>query len=122
MRHLSLSAVALVLAWCGTPSAQQKLVRHNDQNDPCGRFKILIIIPADVDHQLPVKPFAGGVDPKMVLNPCVNESQIAMAPTIRPFKNDNLFPPPGAVIKQREPDVFVLAPPQFTLPRVWRRP
>lgn len=123
MRQLSLSAVVLVLALCGNAFAQQKLLLHDDQNDSCRRFKIRILIPADVDHELPAKPFAGGVDSKMVLNPCVKEPQIAMTPAIRPLKNDNLFPPPGELIKkQGEPDVYVLAPPQFTLPRVWRRP
>ena len=120
MRHLSLSAVVLVLALGGNAFAQQKLVQHNDQDDPCRRFKIRILIPADVDRELPVKPFAGGVDSKMVWNPCVKEPQIAMAPAIRPLKNDNLFAPPGAVVKQG--DAFVLTPPRFTLPRVWRRP
>lgn len=120
MRHLSLSAVALVLAVCGNAFAQQRLVQHNDQNDSCRRFKIRILIPADVDHELPVKQFAGGVDSKMVLNPCAKEPQIALAPTIRPLKNDDLFLVPGAANKQG--DVFVLTPPRFTLPRVWRRP
>jgi len=122
MRHLSLSAVALVLALCGNAFAQQKLVQHNDQNDPCGRFKIRILIPAEIDRELPVKPFRGGVDSKMVWNPCVKEPQIAIAPTIPLFKNYNLFPQLGAVEKRREPDVFVLTPPRFTLPRVWQKP
>ncbi len=123
MRHLSLAAVTLVLALGGNVFAQQKLVRHNDQNDSCRRFKIRILIPADVDHELPVKQFAGGVDSKMVWNPCVKEPQIAMAPATRPLKNDNLFPLTGELIKKPgEPDVYVLAPPRFTLPRVWRRP
>jgi len=123
MRHLSLSAVALVLALCSNAFAQQRLVRHNNQNDSCRRFKMRILIPADVDHELPVKQFAGGVDSKMVWNPCEKETtQIAIAPTIPPLKNDTLFAVPAAVNKQREPDVYVLAPPRFTLPRVWRRP
>jgi hypothetical protein len=122
MRHLSLSAVALVLALCVNALAQQRLVQHNDQNDPCGRFKIRILIPADVDREFVVKPFAGGVDSKMVWNPCVKEPQIAIAPAIRPLKNDNFFNPPGAVVKQGETDVYVLTPPRFTFPRVWRKP
>ena len=42
MRHFSLSAVSLALALCGNAFAQQRLVRHNDQNDSCRRFKMLI--------------------------------------------------------------------------------
>jgi hypothetical protein len=147
MRHLSLSAMALVLVLCGNAFAQQRLVRHKDQNDSCRRFKIRILVPADVDHELPVKAFAAGVDPKMVWNPCAKETQMAMTPTIPPLENvgfkpaqdrvsfgpssylcrwkclgDNLFPLQGTNDKQREPDLFVLTPPRFTLPRVWRRP
>jgi hypothetical protein len=122
MRHLSLSVMGLTLVLCASAFAQQRLIPHNDQNDSCGRFKMRILIPADVDHELPVKPFAGGVDSKMVRNPCAQETQIAIAPIIPPLKNDNLFPLRGTVDRQREPDVFVLAPPRFTLPRVWRRP
>ena len=97
MRHLSLSAVGLVLVLCGGAFAQQRLVRHNDQNDSCRRFKMRILIPADVDHELPVKQFAGGVDSKMVWNPCEKETtQIAIAPTIPPLKNDTLFAVPAA--------------------------
>jgi hypothetical protein len=33
MWHLSLSVMALVLVLCGNALAQQKLVRHKDQND-----------------------------------------------------------------------------------------
>jgi len=81
MRLLSLSATALVLALCGNIAAQQGLlVQHNDQDDPCGRFKMRILIPANVDDGiLPAKKFSGGIDPGMVWNPCANGApQIAM--------------------------------------------
>jgi hypothetical protein len=120
MRHLFLSAVALVLALCGNAFAQQKLIQHNDQSDPCRRFKIRILIPADVDREMPAKPFAGGIDSRMVSNPCVNEPQIAIAPAIRLLKKDNLLPPPAAAYKQDH--VFVVVPPRFISPFVWRRP
>src|SRR2546428_6866415 len=81
MRLLSLSATALVLALSGNIAAQQGLlVQHNDKDDPCGRFKMRILIPANVDDGiLPAKKFSGGIDPGMVWNPCANGApQIAM--------------------------------------------
>jgi len=131
MWHLSLSVMALVLVLCGNALAQQKLVRHKDQNDSCGRFKMRILIPAHADHELPVKPFAGGVDSKMVWNPCAKETQIAIAPEIPPVRNDRLmtgpwptpcFPVLGTADKHPEPGAAWFAPPRFTLSRVWRRP
>src|SRR5947207_8335854 len=125
MRYFSLPAVSLVLALCGNAFAQQRLVRHDDQNDSCRRFKIVIMIPADaVDHELPGKRFAGGVDSKMVWNPCATDTrQIAFTPLVRPPRNDSLFPqlPPsfqrGAADNRRVPGGFVLTPPPFTFPR-----
>jgi hypothetical protein len=147
MRHLSLTAMVIVLVLCGSAFAQQRLIRHSDQNDSCRRFKIRILIPADVDHELPVKEFAGGVDPKMVWNPCAKETQIAIAPTIPPLKNDGfksaqdrpsfgqssslcrwkclgerLFPRLGTADKHPEPGAVWFAPPRFSLPQVWHRP
>ena len=101
MRHLSLSVMALVLVLCGNAFAQQRLVRHNDQYDSCGRFKMRILIPADVDHELPVKPFAGGVDPKMVRNPCAqrNSNRHCADRCPRASENDRLFPLLGTADK-----------------------
>lgn len=80
MRLISLPAIALVLAFCGSVAPQPgRLVQHNTKDDPCGRFKMRIVVPANVDDQiLPVKSFSGGVDAGMVWNPCTNgEPQIA---------------------------------------------
>jgi hypothetical protein len=122
MRHPSLSAMGLVLVLCGNAFAQQRLVRHNDQNDSCRRFKMRILIPANVDHELPVKRFAGGVDSKMVWNPCAKETQIAIAPEVPPVRTDRLFPVLGTAHKHPEPGASWFAPPRFIWPRVWRRP
>lgn len=130
MRRFSLSAVAIVLAWWGYAFAQQRLVLHNDQNDSCRRFKMRILIPADeADRELPVKRFAGGVDSKMVWNPCATDTQqIAVAPSIQPQGKSGLFSQfPSSAFKEGakdkpEPGAFLLNQPRFTLPRVWRRP
>ena len=130
MRHSSLSVIALVLALSGNVLAQQRLVGHDDQDDPCRRFKMRILIPADVvDRELPVKRFAGGIDSKMVWNPCpTSVPQIAFAPFISPDRNDVLFPKSPFSFQSRpaerprKPEEFLLAPPRFTLPRIWRRP
>src|SRR2546425_8828286 len=93
MRHLSSVAIAFVLASSGSVLAQQQLlIQHNDGNDPCARFKMRILIPADVaDHKLPLKEFTGGIDSKMVWNPCAKEGlQLAFGPP--PATKDVLFP------------------------------
>ena len=67
MRYFSLFAIGFMLALCGNSPAQQTtLVEHNDKNDPCRRFKMRILVPADADHELPVKRFAGGLDAGIV--------------------------------------------------------
>ena len=125
MRHFSLFTVALVLVFDASAFAQQRLVRHDDQNDPCRRFKMQILIPANgVDHELPVKRFAGGIDSRMVWNPCAAEpQQIAFAPLIPKLRPKALFLQLGTADKQRDPVTFLLAPPRFRFPtRVWRQP
>jgi hypothetical protein len=124
MRHFSLCTVAFVLVFAGTAFAQSTLVRHDDQNDPCRRFKMRILVPANgVDHELPLKRFAGGIDSGMVWDPCAaGPQQIAVVPLIQEFKSNPLFPQPETPDKQRAPAAFLLAPPRFRFPRIWRRP
>jgi hypothetical protein len=59
-----------------------------------------------------MKPFVGGVDSKMVWNPCAKETQIAFVPEIPPVRNDRLltgpwpapcFPLPGTADKHPGP-------------------
>ncbi len=85
MRHFSSLVIAFVLASSGSVLTQQQLlIQHNDANDPCARFKMRILIPADVaDHKLPVKEFTEGIDSKMVWNPCGKERlQLAFGPRL----------------------------------------
>jgi len=130
MRRPSFFVIALLLALSTNVSAQLQLVQHNDQGDPCRRFKIRILVPSEVvDRELPVKRFAGGIDSKMVWSPCpTSVPQIAFAPFISPDRNDVLFPKSpfsfqsGPAERPRKPEEFLLAPPRFTLPQIWRRP
>jgi hypothetical protein len=131
MRHFSFSAIALLLALYGTVSAQQRLVRHNDQDDPCRRFKMRILIPVDVvDHKLPGKRFARGFDSGMVWDPCPKVGpQIAFVPSIPgAARKDVVFPrlpfsfQRGTAERQSKPEGFLLAPPRFTFPLKWQQP
>jgi|GEM_PF-2537558 len=130
MRRHSFSVIALLLALSTNVLAQQRLVQHNDQDDPCRRFKIGILIPSEVvDRELPVKRFAGGIDSKMVWSPCpTSVPKIASAPFISPDRNDVLFPKwqfslqSGPAERPRKPVEFLLASPRFTFPPIWRLP
>ena len=82
VRHFSLYAISLVLSLCGTIAAQQALVEYKDKNDPCGRFKMRILVPAgNADFKLRDKKIEDEIDYKMVWNPCLQpEQQFAFAP------------------------------------------
>ena len=133
MRLFSLSATALMLVLCGSVLAQQPfLVQHNDKDDPCRRFKMRIVIPANVDdHLLPAKRFTGGIDAGMVWNPCTNgEPQIAMffsnsapdgttvLPSKSPFSSQSLT----GENRQRKPEEVLLGSPASTFPFPKRHP
>ena len=81
-RHLSLPVIFLVLFLSGTGAAQESLVEYNDKSDPCARFKIRILMPANnADNKFRTKGMEDGIDPKMVWNPCPrNEPQFAFVP------------------------------------------
>lgn len=80
--HSSLPVIFLVLILVGTVTAQESFVEYNDRNDACDRFKIRILIPVNkAGHELRLKKFEGGIDHKMVWNPCPpNEPQFAFVP------------------------------------------
>ena len=131
MRYFSLSAIVLLLALCGSVLAQQRLVLHDDRDDPCRRFKIRILIPDDVvDRELPVKRFAGGIDSKMVWNPCAQAALQIASVFSNPgaARKELLFPQlpfsfkSGTAERRPKSEEFLLAPPRFTFPRIWRQP
>ncbi len=104
MRFSWLHAIAFLLICCGAGAAQQNsLILKDDKDDPCSRFKLKILVPAEDsgNYNLRVQKPSSGIDPKIIWNPCPrNESQIAGL-IIRPapdFRGKFLTqPPPGAL-------------------------
>jgi hypothetical protein len=80
--RLSLPIFFPVLFCFGTVAAQGFLDEYKDKNDPCDRFKMRILMPVNnANHTLPIKKSEGGIDYKMVWNPCPqNEPQTAYVP------------------------------------------
>lgn len=131
MRHFSSFVIAFVLASSVSVLSQQTLlIQHNDANDPCRRFKMRILIPADVaDHKLPAKEFAGGIDAKMVWNPCTTtQVQVAVVPPVSfPAPKNLIFPEFPFSFQHREnhlrkpDDIFLTPSPsvlRFTRPQL----
>ena len=79
MRQFSLFAICFALSLCGTVSAQHDLVEYKEKDDPCARFKMRILVPGNhVDFKLRANKPKGGIDHKMVWNPCPqSEPQVA---------------------------------------------
>jgi hypothetical protein len=74
-------------------------------NDPCRRFKMRILIPADVaDHKLPTKEFTEGIDARMVWNPCAKpEVQLAfVSPVASPAIKNLILPESPFSFQHRE--------------------
>ena len=68
MRQFSLCVLFLGLSLCGTVSAQEALVEHQEKDDPCAPFKMRILVPGNhLDFRR--KP-TDELDYKMVWNPC----------------------------------------------------
>ena len=90
MRQFSLFAICLMLSLYGTVSAQA-LVEYMEKDDPCARFKMLILVPGNhVDFKLRAQKLRDGIDYKMVWNPCpLAEPQFAFAPVPVPDRRGN---------------------------------
>jgi hypothetical protein len=107
MRLTPLCTVTLALSLCGTAAAQVgTLVKHDTANDPCKRFKMRVLMPADVATKPRSESPVGAPDPGIVWNPC-REDVIQFAvvpfsptpgpgtpPAVPPFKLQP--PPPGS--------------------------
>ena|SRR5262245_34602640 len=97
-----LYVVGLLLLFTSTPVMAQQLVREDDQNNPCRRFKMIVLVPVDVPNRgMPVLPTDTSIDPKMVWNPCPTvQTQIAaIRPSPKSLVDLQVTPPaffPGA--------------------------
>jgi hypothetical protein len=86
-----------------------------------------ILIPADVaDHKLPAKEFTGGIDSKMVWNPCAEAGlQLAFGPP--PAAKEVLFPKLPFSFQRgedqlRKQDDSLLIPRSSAFRFTWRQP
>jgi hypothetical protein len=71
MRLTRLCAITLALSLCGTAAAQVgTLVRHDTANDSCKKFKMRVLMPADVGTKPRPESPVGSPDPGIVWNPC----------------------------------------------------
>ena len=84
MRLTPLCAITLALLLCGTAAAQVgTLVRHDTSKDPCGKFKMRVLMPADVSPRSRSESPVGAPDPGIVWNPCREDViQIAAGPVL----------------------------------------
>jgi hypothetical protein len=123
MRLTLLFAITLALSLCCTAAAQVgTLVKHDTSNDPCKKFKMRVLMPADVGTKPRLESPVVSPDPRMVWNPC-REDIIQFAsvpiivtlgegasPAVPPFK---LQPPPPRSEKPTILDVHL--PPAFEM-------
>jgi hypothetical protein len=94
MRLTALCAITLALSLCGTAAAQVgTLVRHDTSNDPCKRFKMRVLMPADVSTKQRSENPANSPDPGIVWNPCpVDMIQFAGMQDIIPTPGPDTLP------------------------------
>jgi hypothetical protein len=104
MRLTPLCAITLALSLCGTAVAQVgTLVKHDTTNDPCKKFKMRVLMPADVGTKPRSESPVGSPDPGIVWNPCRGDvQQFAVVPfsptpgrgTLPAVPSFKLQPPP----------------------------
>lgn len=75
-------ASLLLFVLAGPVFTQQDLVRLDDELNPCRRFKMIVLVPADSTSDKSARKPDDPVDPKMVWNPCPqSDVQFAAIPT-----------------------------------------
>jgi hypothetical protein len=84
MRLTPLCAITLALSLCGTAVAQVgTLVKHDTANDPCKKFKMRVLMPADVGTKPRLENPVESSDLGIVWNPCREDViQFAVVPII----------------------------------------
>jgi hypothetical protein len=114
-RLTRLCAITLALSLCGTAAAQVgTLVRHDTANDPCKKFKMRVLMPADVSTKPRSESPVGSPDAGMVWNPCPEDViQFAGVQVIIPTPGQDALPAVPSLPS------FKLQPPT---PRSERRP
>ena len=82
MRLIPLCAITLALSLCGTAVAQVgTLIKHDTAHDPCKRFKMRVLMPADVGTIPRSENPVGAPDPGIAWNPCREDViQFAIVP------------------------------------------
>ena len=98
-----LNATALALSLCGAAAAQQGfLVRHDDSRDPCRRFKMRVLVPAEVAGRI-LRPevTAEGIDQRMVWNPCRAEvlQLVQVQPAMPIVPGEGFLAPPRLMLE-----------------------
>src|SRR5215207_5718411 len=104
MRPTRLCVITLALSLCGTAVAQVgTLVKHDTAKDPCKRFKMRVLMPADVSSKSLLESPVGAPDPGIVWNPCRGDViQFAVVPVI---------PTPGRGMSPAVPPFALPSPP-----------
>jgi len=112
MRLTPLCAITLALSLCGTAAAQVgTLVRHDTANDSCKRFKMRVLMPADLSPQPRSESPVDSSDPGIVWNPCRGDViQIAGMQVIIPME-EQVIPTPGGVTLPAVPSFTPQSPP-----------
>jgi hypothetical protein len=115
MRLTPLCAVTLALSLCGTAAAQVgTLVRHDTSNDPCKKFKMRVLMPADVGTKPRPESPVGPPDAGIVWNPCQGDViQYAGMQVIIPMEEQVIPTPGGGTLPAVPPSMpsFKLQPP-----------
>jgi hypothetical protein len=125
MRLTRLSTITLALSLCGTAAAQVgTLVRHDTANDPCGKFKMRVLMPADVSPKPRSESPVGAPDPRIVWNPCRGDViQVAAGPVMvtpgegTPPAAPPFAPQPSPPGSEQSAILVVKLPPAFEMMR-----
>lgn len=100
--------VAALLLFIVSPVMAQQFVRQDERNNPCRRFKMVVLVPVDLPtRDMPVVLTDNSIDPKMVWNPCPGvQSQIAATIQPAPKPPDNFQATPNPLLPVPAPKTF----------------